>query len=1089
MKKFEVVQQNVLDSKVKNQLVSAGAGSGKTTVMIEKIFNLLTKDKVDIDNLLVVTFTVLASNEMKQRLEKSIKNELKNVEDKERVYSLLEKLNTANIDTIDGFSSKTIKKYFYELEISPNIEIVSDTTRDYYMTRAMNKTLNEFSKQTDKMNILLDFFGGNRRNFDALKELIISAYNNIINIENYDEFLDKSVEEYVDGITSEQIVNSDLCGCVERLKKVIIDNYSCVSEELKKHLNSILDMVSNIDINLSLSSNLVGMKEFVKPNFSRSDQKTEEVKEINLVIKDLEQKLDEYQKNKIDTNFQEINQKVVEYYAYFIELVKIFIKNYNNIKAKNNLIDFNDLNRLMLKLLEKEEIKKELQEKFKYIFIDEYQDVNPLQDKLMSSLIGQETKLFMVGDVKQSIYGFRGSSPEWFLKKYDNLKSNSALGDVFDMNINFRSNPKILEFINQVFSSLMTKELSGIDYEKDCLIEPKRDDIIDDKVKILLVKDEENPTIASGVYSVKNDKQILNDELDKKEAFLVLKTIVELVGQDFYDANEKIIRKLTYKDIAILSRAEKDKTTAQLIEFLRSNNVPINNNNRLDTNESEGIKLVLSILKCVSASADDVDYLSAFLALTDLNLNDIIALRQKEKSLFENLMDNTSNPEIKSGFDVLEAISKARYTRSNKELIEYILNQAGVKYNLFNKPNGEKEYSKIQEFLKKISVLENSLNLFEFIEVVENSVSKGSDFLSSDSEDSVTVQTIHKSKGLEYPVVILFNSDKQFTYLTEHDAINFNAQVGLGMDYFDVENRTKHLSLPKLAIKIKNKHKGYLEELRLLYVAMTRAKNKLIITGKYSSKFFDKLDEMNKTNYRNMVLSIFADRITEGKNEFKYCDISFIDDIEKINLPQKENKEIEFLAKDFEYNLVDKTISFKNSVTGINSKKSEATRYSTKEFLATAVQYTDEENKALIGTHYHKALELLDFENEYVKNTDFDDVDYKKIKLAHEKLSNLVSGAISIRKETDFMLYLPYNDLVDNSDVEEKVLVQGVVDLLIEKQDSVILVDYKFSKLPIKVLKEKYLEQLSLYKKAIELAFNKKVEHMYIYSIETGELL
>ncbi len=1086
MKKFEMIQQEVLSSNTKTQLVSAGAGSGKTTVMIEKIFNLLTKDNVDLDNILVVTFTVLASSEMKERLHKSIINELQTTQNKEILYKLLDKLDTASIDTIDGFASKTIKKYFYELNISPNIEIISDTTRDYYLSKAMNKTINEFSHNKESSNLFLDFFGGNRRNFEPIKEMILSSYYNLMNIEDYEDFLLASCDEYSEGMTSEKVINDYICSGVKNLKQVIIENYSSLCDDTKKVIDILLNQIENFDCNLSLKTNLNTMKNFISPTFSRTD-KSEELKEIKSKLSDFLEIVAELNKNKIDENFDKFNEKIVKYYAIFNNLLKEFIKNYNHLKNQNNLIDFSDLNRLMLKLLQKDSIKQELQEKYKYIFIDEYQDVNPLQDKLMTSLIGKDTKLFMVGDVKQSIYGFRGSSPEWFLKKYDETKKDSSHGDVFDMNINFRSNPKILSFINQIFSKLMTKELTGIDYETDCLIDPKREDIIDDNPQILLVKKEQDKTIANGVYSVKNDEFVLSDS-GLKECMLVLKTITDLVGKEFYDANERTYRKLTYKDIAILSRAEKDKACTQLIEFLRANHVPINNNNLLDIHSGEGIKLILSILKCVNFTGDDVDYTATFLALSKMTIDDLIKLRNNEKTLYENLLDNIENQQVKEGFEIIEKIRNATATKSNKQLIEFILNECGIKYFLFCKPQGEREYRLLQEFIAKISPLENSLNLAEFIFIIENSVANGSDFELTDSEDSVTIQTIHKSKGLEYPVVILFNCDKIFTYITEHDAITFNKDIGFGIDYFEPKTRTKYLSIPKYAIKVKNKLKGYLEELRLLYVAMTRAKNKLIITGKYSSNFFDKIDDMKKTNYQNMILSVFAEKLIEGRNQFKYCDINFIDDIEKIIIPSKNQGKIEFVGENFVYPYENKSnISLKNSVTGLNSKKSEEIKFSTKENLTTFAQY-DSEDRILKGVHYHKALEMLDLNKEYEKNTDFDDVDYEKIRLAHEILSKLTVGAISIKKEADFMMYLPYNKLVADSEITDNVLVQGVVDLLIEKEDEIILVDYKFSRLPIKILKEKYMEQLNLYKKAIEYAFKKPVEHMYIYSIETGEL-
>lgn len=1089
MKEFNGVQGEILKAKKKNQLVSAGAGSGKTTVMIEKISNLLLKDNVNIDNLLVVTFTVLAAQEMKERLIKKIKDEILNVEDqeKERILNIVEKINTASIDTIDGFASKTIKKYFYDLEISPNVEIISDATKDYYLTQAMNKTFNDFMKKDDEVNLMLDLFGGNRRNFDTLKELLLSHYYNVVNIEDYEKFLKVSVNEYIDSIKSEKIINEYICDVGARVYGTIIEEYSTLTNCVKEKLNGLINCLLKFNKAMSFKANLKIISGIEVVKFSPTDYKENEgLKKLNGKIGNIYDLKNDLKNNQIDENYEEKNGKIMNYLLIFINLLKNFINNYNKIKEKNNLIDFNDLNRLMLTLLKNENIKKELQEKFKYIFIDEYQDVNPLQDSLMKSLTGENTTVFMVGDVKQSIYGFRGSSPEWFLNKYNNMKKNENIEDVFDMNINFRSNPTILKFINEIFCKLMTKEIADIDYKNDCKIEPQREDIVDDKVKIMLVEEDDDETIAQGVYSVKNHQQIQDVKINNKEPQLVLKIITELLGTEFYDANLKQRRKLSYSDIAILTHSDKDESSCELVDILKKNTVPLNLNNKLEVDNSETIRLILSILKCVSNTADDVDYLATFLSLTDLTIDDVVELRDKNFSFYENLMQNREkNAQISQGFKILEEILDRSYCMNNRELISYILNQQKLRYYILQKPNGEKELNLLEEFLMKISSIEDALGLCEFVEVVESNVSSSSDIVSVDKEDSVTLQTIHKSKGLEYPVVILYNSSKLFAYLREHDAINFNSDIGFGLDYFDVANRIKMDSVTKFAIKISNNKKGYKEELRLLYVALTRAKNKLFITGSVSNKVFS---EINKTSYTNMILSCFADQISDCGLEKENFVIKFVEDVETTNKQATNKQNFEIIGKDFVYPNEEKfKIPFKNTVTGINSEVSQNKGFNVKSIMQKSTQY-EVEDKAKTGVDYHSALEAIDFSKPYIKNTDFDSVDYNKIRLAHEKLSNLTIGAINIKKEAQFMMFVPYCDVVQ-SDIQDKVLIQGVVDLLIEKENSVVLVDYKFSSLPAKVLKEKYKEQLKLYKLAIEEAFKKPVENMFIYSINTGELV
>ena len=237
-----------------------------------------------------------------------------------------------------------------------------------------------------------------------------------------------------------------------------------------------------------------------------------------------------------------------------------------------------------------------------------------------------------------------------------------------------------------------------------------------------------------------------------------------------------------------------------------------------------------------------------------------------------------------------------------------------------------------------------------------------------------------------------------------------------------------------------------------------------------------------------MILSCY-DGLKEGENNLGNVKINFYEDVEMAGLVEKSATEIDSSKIDFTYPNTNKfNISVKNTVTGLNSKYSEQNKFSLHTWLKPDMQYNADEDKALIGTHYHKALELLDFTKEYEKNTDFSDVDYKKIELAHKKLAPLMTGTTNIRKEADFMMYLPYNELV-KSDVNDKVLVQGVVDLIIEYADSFTIVDYKFSSLPAKLLKEKYAEQLKLYKQALELAYNKPVKNTFIYSINSGELV
>ncbi len=1085
---FKGVQLDILNSNASNQLVSAGAGSGKTTVMIEKISRLILNKQISLDNLLVVTFTVLAAGEMKDRLVKVFQSKLQestNLEEKEFLLNIIEQTKTASIDTIDGFSSKTIKKYFYELNMSPNFEIISDATKDYYLNRTMKKTINDFSLTGDGINVLLDLFGGKNRSLKNLEKIILDLYTNVINIKDYDEFLNNCLNQYVDSSLSENIVNSKILQEVDKLKKSLIENYVL---EFKDRFDATLICLNEIN-SKSLKENLTKLQNVVLPKFSAKE------KANFSVLQDVCQALDEFEKflknlkdNGIDANFDKKNEKIVEYFALILKILKNFIENYNNLKQKNNLIDFNDLNRLMLKLLENENVLNELQNKYKYVAIDEYQDVNLLQDALMSKLVGKNTTLFMVGDVKQSIYGFRGASPEWFLNKYNNYQLTNN-GEVFKMRDNFRSNPLIMSFVDEVFSKIMTKQTGDIDYVADCTIDAHRNDIVDQKVKILLAKKiDEEKQIETDIYSVKNHNFKTENE-NCNEALLVLEQIKSFVGKEFYDANLKRNRLLKFADIAILVRSEKGENYEKLISVLQENNVPINIENKLDISNSEGIKLILSILKCTINTADDVDFLATFMALTNLDINDITAIRDKSQILRENLMQNINNEKISCGFNILQDIKNNSYTKTNSELIRYILNGKKLKYYILQMENGERELNLIEEFLNQLSSLEDNLGLAEFVEVVESNISKSSSFKQTDNEDSVNILTIHKSKGLEYPVVILYNSSKQLGFVNENDAVNFNADIGIGVDYFDTSNRTKCYSLTKYAIKLKNFVKGYKEEMRLLYVALTRAKNKLIITGEYDDSIFT--DKLKHTSYLNMILSCYKNKLNAETKiiDIPTCEIIFEDEF-KVSAYDSSSKTVKNIFENFNYDNSKFEIPFKNSVTGLNSEFSIKHKFETKQWLNSQIQINADEDSAIQGTHYHQVLEKLNLQIPYEKPeelNEFNDVDAKLIELAHKKLSPLAKDAINIKHEAEFMMYVPYNEIV-KSNISDKVLIQGVVDLIIENENDITIVDYKFSTLDINILKQKYAEQLELYKMAVEKAYNKKVEHIYIYSIKTGNL-
>ena len=329
---FKGVQHDILTSTNNAVLVSAGAGSGKTTVMIEKIADLIINQNVPVNSLLVVTFTVLAAEEMKERLIEKLKSVLTTSPDKERILNLIEQVKTASIDTIDGFSSKTIRKYFYTLEINPNIEIISDATRDYYITRAMKKTLDDYEANTQNFEQLLDIFGGDSRNLNTLNRLIVDIYYKLINIEDYNQFLMDALNEYK---TDEHCVNflkDKILNTINYAKKLAQGGFSALDETLQKLCLNFIDQLNKFNSDDNLKALLKKLKETTCPEL-RGKKNCDEVKTAIKLVKDLEKKM---QTEGIDESYDIKNAEIYEYLTNFLEILTAFMQNYKQIKQKNN---------------------------------------------------------------------------------------------------------------------------------------------------------------------------------------------------------------------------------------------------------------------------------------------------------------------------------------------------------------------------------------------------------------------------------------------------------------------------------------------------------------------------------------------------------------------------------------------------------------------------------------------------------------------------------------------------------------------------------------------------------------------------------
>lgn len=1114
---FDKQQQDILDCLEQHQLVSAGAGSGKTTVMIQKITDLLLEGKVSANEILVVTFTNLASMEMRERLIKNLTETLtKTSDEQQKIYiqSILDGIETASVDTIDGFCSKMLKKYFYKSGLDPEIKIISSFSQEYYINKALELTINQFNKTNEKdLIVLCDIFEKTTRSLDNLKSNLLKAFNYCICQKNYDKFLDNILLQYKDlSSPSANYLNNHIYNTIYSNVSNIIRLIPDFTDFPKLHqmLDSYTSYLLNINSDNSLSKNTQILHSCIDCNFNlfkniKDNISYEKVKyyvnNIRACIKETA-----FLKHLEENNLHNISSHLTS----FVELLKLFIYTYDNLKKENGVMDFSDLERKMLEILQNKDIIEDFHSTYKYIFVDEYQDINPMQDQLINTLLAPASNLFIVGDVKQSIYGFRQSTPELFIKTYKDFKQDSTLGSAFDMKINFRSSPEILKFNNEIFSYLMTEKDADIDYAKTSAFEPRNTDFpLDTDVEIIVpnldIKPEAN--LASGLYSVLNhtNSPQVNSPHDI-EANVVLRKIKELIGTEVFDPKTKKNKIVEFKDIAILSRDINTSKINNLAKLLSENNIPINISKNTTLKENEGVNKILSLLKIINFTASDIDYTYLFTCpLVNITYDELLEIYTDRKlSLYQNLQNyisefnNNLSIKIKYGFNLCEEFRIISSTMTVVELIESILNKYHLRQHLMTSPKGYEQLNILDEFIYSLSAEDRNLPISKFIDLIEKNISSTNSIISRDSLNSVTIQTIHASKGLEYPIVILFNCGKQFRYLSDYNDLNFDLDFGIGMQYYDLNERKRQESHTRYAIKLKNMEKAYKEELRLLYVATTRAKNKLIITGCCSEKKL-RNQTLSKNCYINLILSTYYSKLNtnslNSEYNFEHCKICLLDDIEQLTTIQTVNElalcEDNIINKtiNFEYPYLNETnISIKNNVTALSRTLNEDYNIHPIKLNLTENLNATNDDLAQIGTLYHSALSSIDYSCPYLFNNEYDELDENLIKLAYDKISPIAQNCIKQSNEKQFMMYIPYKDIYPDSNIDTKILIQGVIDLILEFDDHIVLIDYKYSSSPIKVLNERYNTQLKLYKIALERAYHKPVTKSMIYSIKTGEL-
>lgn len=1126
--KLTASQQKAISLRGKNLLVSAGAGSGKTSVMIERIVDLIATNHIPISSFLVVTFTKASASDMKSKL---IKKLMEKAEDS-FCLEQAELVGTSDVTNLHSFCSRLLKTYFYVVGLDPSFIIIDENEMQKIESRAITKLYSEcFSSNDKEMLELLDVFN-KKRSDQGLSDIILQLKTFCVTKADYIQFLnDASKLCYDSNLETNicaKIINNQcihVFGNAKNVYQKYLDMAVSVNDnKMIDYLKSRIILASYIDSKSTIYANyqcLFNLPEVKRMPSKIKDENAfikEDITKFNKIfndeINDLKECWGTGDYNELITR-QKLNYNRVKT---IIRLTQRFLEILEEEKTAKGGVDFNDLEHFTLKLLENEEVVKQLCDKYRYIFVDEYQDINEVQEKIISKLSGNNNR-FMVGDIKQSIYRFRHCDPEIFLEKFNQYTQNEEEGEVISLKENFRSHSSILKFVNYVMNDIYTKDFGALDYKTDGQLVSGLGDWKQDKKPVSFsVIDTTNldkniePLSIENVYSVVNHKNEYNEETAtaEREAMVVAQKLGDVVGSMRYDNNGENGKIIRFKDVAILLSARGpylEKFKDALIRL----GVPVSTDVTDNVMEDEYVIYLVNLLKLIYNFEDDYAlYITLKNPLFNFTPDELAEIRIKAEdnvsfaTAFKQSVGNKLISEqllLKiNDFDAQISRFKTMSTfLTVKELAIRIIKETNFDFYVLENVEPALHKGRVETFLENLG--DESLSSFVLNYENFNISSSG-----QASSDSVKIMTIHASKGLEFPVVFLVNCSREFSTKNTQSDILISKDLGLGIKFYDKEKRFKSETLARSACKIIENERNKEEQLRLLYVALTRAENYLYVieTGK--------LDVL-KTSTQPYKAKSFANWFSKivansGQGEVaNYCDYEVLkaEDFEKFevknastdvifNKPEEDkilNFRNEANKKYYDQSLLQ--FSQKSTVTRLNQEHEDDLQ------LTNTLFIEDEGFDASLGTAYHKILELLDFNtvkteteiNDFIVHSgvmDFEKVDAKIITaINHSPVMQNLAGGKFIKEKEFIMAIDPKTGEVDNS--SEFMVVQGVCDLIVIKDEGITIIDYKLTNRNRDALIKTYHKQLELYAKMAEKAYQLPVRKKYIAKLTTAEFI
>ncbi len=1157
-------EQKLAISEKGNILVSAAAGSGKTAVLVERVISRLSDEKngISADRLLIVTFTNAAAAEMRSRIEKRLDEVIS--ENPDNISLILQKhlLASAKICTIDSFCIDLVRENFEKLGIAPDFKVSDGNTLLSIDQKVLSKIINRYLEEDNPtFNELLDIVG---TEFDeqSFADFILGIYNYSRQLPFPKNWFNSLCEPYGTSFDAQNLWWKYAFSVAEKTLKsakeslIYATELLSVSEKacsgLKESFLSFTDNLSNLYQKATegdWDTFFRALESFSVPSLPtvRGVGDIFEIAAAKDIYKSIPKKMLS-RLSKIffaDTDF--INGQFAKLYEPLKLLSDILIEFESELfeeYTKINTYTFHNTEHLALKLLCEEidgEIvikpeAEELLDRFDEVMVDEYQDTNDLQDKLFYVLSDKERKLFVVGDVKQSIYGFRGANPANFLIKknryipisdaQNNEPKKIILGN------NFRCNPKSCEFINFFFSKFMNEQTGDIVYNEEEMLIPA-------------ARYPETKTASTEVHLISSKSSELPAiVLEGRRIAEYIKSVMdagEVIRED-----ENALRNARYSDFTILLRSAKSKAPI-IAEELRKQGIPVSYHSE-EFIETTEISTFLSLLKVIDNPKSDIDLLcvlmSPIFAFTPEEMAEM-RIGDRKGDIYSTVITAAEKGNNKAKFflKTLDGYRLLAVTNTLPKLISTLLLKSGYLDIVSAFEDGAKRRNNLlllASYAEQFSV-DGALSLSSFLKRIER-LSTGLKAASvSSMADSVRIMSIHASKGLQFPVCIVADIGTAFNDNDARKSAIYSTDLGLGFKYFDEEEKTKLTTVSREVMLDSVRSTCREEELRLLYVAMTRTQDKLVFIGS-SSDIYKKADELKSyllsSNYlldygvfsrtssylEWIILSLLlhpdGSELRGNGHSILVCptdsriDVKLLDhsDISVVS----GNAHTEIGVADLELSKqIAENLKFKypyEDILEIESKASVSKLANSAESMKFA--FTERPEFMLgggisasgKGTAMHKVMQFFDFS----KHTDIDDelsrlyewqfiteTEYESInksalqKFFKSSVFKRIYASIDVKREMRFLTELPVQKIAPKLDEKfrnEKIIVQGAVDVCFAEEDGIVILDFKTDRVEdINILADTYGEQLSIYAKACQKIYKKPVKEKIIYSFFKGE--